>query len=141
MTASIPEFSVIPSRRSTPATFSDDMDTTWSEFPAFIGGANDLAVEMNTIAAAVTDDFIRCTALANFRGEWSTLSGAMPVPKSLYVGEPKRFCQFVAPVPAFSCTTKMSVRLPAMSASAAAFSLSSAAAATWRSRGATARRK
>lgn len=86
-----------PSRSSSPATFADDSDAFVAALTTFATEANALAVDANADAAAAASSASASSASAtasaasansaaasaNYKGEWSTLSGALSKPASV----------------------------------------------------------
>lgn len=75
-----------PPSRQRPDTFAAEGDTFLAALPVFATEANALAATVNNYAAQVATDreAAELTAqTANFKGEWSSLTGALTVPSSV----------------------------------------------------------
>lgn len=98
----IPPFPQYPSRADPPEEFMLEGDSFLAHFPTFQGAANTLSTEMDAAAAATalseayaTDAALAATAaavaasgVANFKGAWNTLVGALAIPASVsYAGK------------------------------------------------------
>lgn len=98
----IPAFPQYPSRADPPEEFMLEGDAFLAHFPTFRTAANTLSTEMDAAAAATalseayaTDAAVAATAaavaasgVANFKGAWNTLAGALAIPASVsYAGK------------------------------------------------------
>jgi hypothetical protein len=93
----IPPFPQYPSRADPPEEFVAEADSFLAHFPTFRGAANVLGSEMDVAAANTalleayaTDAATAATAaatvasgVANYKGDWSTLSGPLAIPASV----------------------------------------------------------
>lgn len=77
--------------RSHPATFPGDMEDLLTKLPGWTDDVNATATEVATLAAQTNLDAISLAentptvlAVANFKGLWSALSGALSCPASVY---------------------------------------------------------
>ncbi|MFZ6755752.1 hypothetical protein ACO0K9_00915 [Undibacterium sp. Ji50W] len=76
---SISQFSVIPNQQR-PTTFSNDMDQFLSEF-------NPIIIQQNAVNAALSplsDAAATIIATANYKGLWTSLTGPLNIPASVY---------------------------------------------------------
>lgn len=80
---SITPFPVLPNRQQ-PTTFADDADRFLSALPTFVTEVNALAVQYENDAAILSMNTPLVIAAANFKGQWSSLAGALNVPASVY---------------------------------------------------------
>lgn len=69
--------------RADPATFSDKADAFVAALPTFGTQANALASEVNAWSSSASNSAAVAIASANFKGAWSSLSGALNVPASV----------------------------------------------------------
>lgn len=79
----IRELSTVP-LRSQPATFSADMEDLLTKLPGWTSDVNALAVQYEADAATLAANTPSVLAAANFKGLWSSLSGALNVPAMVY---------------------------------------------------------
>lgn len=77
--------------RSQPATFAEDMEGFLSDLPGWTIEVNATATEVATLAAQTNLDAISLAentptvlAVANFKGPWTSLSGALNKPATVY---------------------------------------------------------
>ena len=93
----IPAFPQYPSRADPPEEFMIEGDAFLAHFPTFRSAANVLSTEMDAAAAATalheayaTDaavsaasSALAASGVANFKGNWSSLAGALAIPASV----------------------------------------------------------
>ena len=82
----------LPNRNTdTPSEFSDHVDSFLGHINDFVDECNTWASQANTTASQVNSDASsasdsadQAAASANFKGNWSDLTGALSVPASVY---------------------------------------------------------
>lgn len=95
MTTTIPIIEDIPAppSLSRPKTFDAESDSFLGDFPrmfteqnAAIAAMNQLGVDITALADVANQSAENALAIANYRGEWSSLSGAVSIPASVSHG-------------------------------------------------------
>lgn len=79
---SITQLSPSPSRKR-PATFADETDAFLGDLPRFVDEVNSLTVQYENDAATLAANTPVVVGIANFKGLWSNLSGALSVPATV----------------------------------------------------------
>lgn len=69
--------------RADPSTFSDKADAFVAALPTFRTQANALASEVNAWSSSASNSAAIAIASANFKGAWSSLTGALNIPASV----------------------------------------------------------
>lgn len=80
---SITPLPALPSR-ARPASFASEADIFLNALPVFVTEVNGLAVQYENDASILSMNTPLVIAAANFKGLWSSLSGALNVPASVY---------------------------------------------------------